>query len=305
MNTALTQQLIARCRGLDPIRTAIVCPHDRLALASAIAAASSELIVPVLVGEEATIAAVARLDNLDVSRFEVVAAHDPPSAAACAVELARTGSVGALMKGSLRSSQLLHRITAPESGLHAGRRISHAYVMQLERYPDPLLITDGVVNILPTLEQKRDIAQNAVDLAHTIGISEIRVAALSAVETVSAAIPSTVDAAALAKMAQRDQIQGALVEGPLALDDAIDLDVAREKNLDSPVAGRANVLLVPNFESANMLAKALILLAGAPAAGVVLGASVPVALTSRADGVAVHVASLAIARLLVESARNP
>jgi len=297
------ENLLLRCRRLAPMRTAVVCPHDRIALSSAVAASSAGLIVPVLVGDESTIAAVARIEGLDISGYEILGAAGTRKASALSVEMARTGKVAAIMKGSLRSDELLHAVVLPQSGLHTGRRISHAYVVEIERYPDPIIITDAVVNIAPALGEKRDIVQNAIDLARAIGLPEARVAILSAIETVNAGVASTVDAAALAKMAQRNQIRGAVVEGPLALDDAMDLNVAREKGIDSPVAGRANVLVVPSFEAGNMLAKALIQFAGAAAAGVVLGASVPIALTSRADRVVTHIASLAVARLLADGKR--
>ena len=205
------------------------------------------------------------------------------------------------MKGSLHSDEFLHAIAAPDSGLHTRRRFTHAYVMDVPAYPEPLFITDAAVNIAPNLDEKREIVQNAIDLAAALGIGEIRVALLSAVETVGAKVASTIDAAALCKMADRGQIRGALVDGPLALDDALSAETAREKGIASLVAGHANVLVVPDFESGNMLAKGLILLAQASAAGVVLGARVPIAFTSRADSVATHVASVAIARLLCDA----
>jgi phosphotransacetylase len=203
------------------------------------------------------------------------------------------------MKGSLHSDELLHAIASPDSGLHTSRRLSHAYVMDLPTHPQPLLISDAVVNITPSLDEKRDIVQNVVDLAHALGITQPRVALLSAIETVSSKVASTVEASALCKMADRMQITGAVLDGPLALDDAISAQVSSEKHIVSPVAGRANVLVVPDFESGNILAKTLIHLARASAAGVVLGATVPIAFTSRADDIMTHVASIAIARLLV------
>ncbi len=289
---------VARCDGLAPIRMAIVYPGDRLALESALAAARANLIVPVLVGDAKAIAALAASEGLDAGGCEILDAPDSRAAASLSVELARTGAVQALMKGSLHSDELLHAIAAPDSGLHTRRRLTHAYVMDVPSYPEPLLITDAVVNISPSLDEKREIVQNAIDLAASLGIGEIRVALLSAIETVNPKVASTIDAAALCKMADRGQISGALVDGPLALDDAVSAEAADEKGIVSRVAGRANVLVVPDFESGNMLAKALILLARAAAAGVVLGARVPVAFTSRADSVATHVASVAIARLV-------
>ncbi len=292
------ENLVERARRLDPMRMAIVHPCDRLALESALAAAAAGLIVPVLVGNEEIVRSLASRERIDLVGCEIVSAAGSRDAAARAVELARTGEVQALMKGSLHSDELLHAIALPESGLHTQRRLTHAYVMDLPRYAQPLLITDAVVNITPDLDDKRDIVQNAIDLAIAIGIAEVRVALLSAIETINPEIRSTIDAAALCKMAERDQLHGALLDGPLALDDAISSEAAQEKGIVSGVAGQANVLVVPDFESGNMLGKALILLADASAAGVLLGARVPVALTSRADSIATHVASVAIARLL-------
>jgi phosphate acetyltransferase len=281
------------------MRTAVVHPCDRIALESAIAAADAGTIVPVLVGNAAKIRSLAEREALKIERFEIVDAAHSHDAAARGAAMARSGDVAALMKGSLHSDEFLHEITKPDSGLHTERRISHAYVMDVPAYPQPLLITDAVVNVAPTLAEKRDIVRNAIEVARALDFGEVRVALLSAIETVNAKIVSTLEAAALAKMSERGQISGALVDGPLALDDAIDPAAASEKGIASPVAGRANVLCVPDFESGNMLAKALILLANAAAAGVVLGAGVPVILASRADSIATRVASTAIARLLL------
>ncbi len=280
------------------MRTAVVHPCDAVALESALVAGTAGLIDPVLVGNARSIAALARAERLRLDGCTIVDATDAAGAAARAVELARSGEVAALMKGSLHSDVLLHAIAAPDSGLHADRRLSHVFVLDLPGRSEPLLITDAVVNMAPDLAEKREIVQNAVDLARTLHLQEIRVALLSAVESVNAKIGSTIDAAALCKMADRGQIEGALIDGPLALDDALSEAAAREKGIISAVAGRANVLVVPEFESGNMLAKALMLFGGATAAGIVLGARVPIALTSRADTIAAHIASLAIARLL-------
>jgi phosphate acetyltransferase len=291
--------LVERCRALPPIRTAIVYPCDALALESALVAGAAGLIVPVLIGNAREISDLACAKRLDIDGCELISVEDSHEAAARAVELARTGKVEALMKGSLHSDELLHAIASPDSGLHTSRRLSHAYVMDLPTHPQPLLISDAVVNITPSLDEKRDIVQNVVDLAHALGITQPRVALLSAIETVSSKVASTVEASALCKMADRMQITGAVLDGPLALDDAISAQVSSEKHIVSPVAGRANVLVVPDFESGNILAKTLIHLARASAAGVVLGATVPIAFTSRADDIMTHVASIAIARLLV------
>jgi phosphate acetyltransferase len=303
--SAHLDRLISRCNRLAPMRTAVVHPCDALALESALVASTAGIIAPILVGDERTIAEIANAEHLDLEDCEIVPAPSSAAAATAAVELACTGKVEAVMKGSLHSDELLHAVASPNSGLHTSRRLSHAYVMDLPHYPEPLLISDAVVNIAPNLDEKRDIVLNAIDLARALGVAQARVALLSAVETVSARIPATLDAAAICKMADRKQIVGALIDGPLALDDAVSPEAAHEKNIVSAVAGRANVLIVPDFESGNMLAKALIYLARGAAAGVVLGASVPIAFTSRADSVTTHVASLAIARLLAAGARKP
>jgi phosphate acetyltransferase len=293
--------LVERCRGFTPMRTAIVHPCDAPALLATIAARKAGLIVPVLVGNAGKIRAIASSHSLDLQDCEMVDALHSHDAAAKAAQLARAGTVEALMKGSLHSDEFLHEITRPDSGLHTERRVSHAYVMDVPHYERPLLLSDAVVNTHPTLEIKRDIVQNAIDLAKALQFGDVRVALLAALETINEKIASTMDAAALCKMAQRGQIIGALLDGPLALDDAIARSAAEEKGIISAVAGRANVLIAPDIDAGNMLAKALILLAGASAAGIVLGARVPVILTSRADDVEMRVASVAIARLLFSS----
>lgn len=290
--------LRARCEGLEPVRTAVVHPCDVLALQGALTAARERIIVPVLVGSEKKIRAVARYAALDVSGCEIVDAPHSHAAAAVAVDLARTGEVDALMKGSLHSDELLHEVTRPASGLHTERRISHVFFVDVPSYSQALLISDAVVNIAPTLDEKRDIVRNAIDLARAVGIGDVRVALLAPVEEVTVKIPSTLDAAALCKMADRGQISGATLDGPLALDDALSLSAAQEKGIHSSVAGRANVLIVPEIDSGNVLVKALALLAHASLAGVVLGARVPIALASRADSVESRVASAAVALLL-------
>jgi phosphate acetyltransferase len=295
--------LVERCRGLTPMRTAVVHPCDAPALLATIAARDAGLIVPVLVGNAQKILAVASTQSLDLRDCEIVDAHHSHEAAARGAELARSGNVDALMKGSLHSDEFLHEITRPDSGLHTGRRISHAYVMDVASYSQPLILSDAVVNTHPTLEEKRDVVQNAIGLAQALRFGEVRVAILSAVETVNEKIASTMDAAALCKMADRGQIGGAFVDGPLGFDDAIAQSAADEKGIVSAVAGRANVLIVPDIDAGNMLAKALILFAGASAAGIVLGVRVPVILASRADDVEMRVASVAIARLLLTKPR--
>ncbi len=277
---------------------AVVHPCDRISLEGTIAAADAKLIAPVLVGNAEKIRSIAHRESLDIDGYAIVTAAHSHDAAAKAVELARDHSVDAIMKGSLHSDELMHEVTTPSSGLHTQRRISHVFVVDVPTYAYPLLITDAVVNIVPTLDEKRDIIQNAIDLAAALEIAQPRVAILSAVETVTAKISATIDAAALCKMADRAQITGGILDGPLALDDAVSESAARDKQITSPVAGRANILVVPDLESGNMIAKALILLAGADAAGIVLGARVPIVLTSRADSVPTRVTSCAIAALL-------
>jgi phosphotransacetylase/acyl dehydratase len=298
------RQLIDRCAGLEPIPTAVVHPCDGMSLGGAIGAAEAGLIVPVLVGPAAKIRSMAQYLGLDIARYEIVDAEHSHAAAAKAVALARAGSVEALMKGSLHTDELMHEVMAGETGLRTARRISHAFVMDVPRYADPLIITDAAINIFPTLEDKRHICQNAIDLAKVLGFEQPKVAVLSAVETVTAKIPSTLDAAALCKMADRGQIVGGLVDGPLAFDNAVSAAAAETKHIVSPVAGTANVLLVPDLEAGNMLAKQLTYMADADAAGIVLGARVPIMLTSRADTPATRMASAAVAVLLAHARRQ-
>ena len=241
--------------------------------------------------------------NIDISAYRLVDTPHSEASAAAAVALVTRGEASLLMKGSLHTDELLHAVLAPESGLRTGRRLSHVYLFDVPGYPRPLLVTDAAVNIAPGLEEKRDIIQNAIDLAHVMGIATPRVALLSAVETVNPKLQSTLDAAALCKMAERGQIQGGLLDGPLAFDNAVSPAAAAEKGLDSPVAGQADILLVPSLEAGNMLAKQLSFLAGADAAGVVLGARVPIILTSRADLERTRMASCAVAMLLAYASR--
>ena len=299
------QQLIDRCARLEPMSTAVVHPCDEVSLAGAVRAAQARLIKPLLVGPEAKIRSVAGAAGLDLSGCEIVAAEHSHAAAATAVALARAGKVDAVMKGSLHTDELMHEVCSPATGLKTARRISHAFVMDVPTYAEPVIITDAAINIAPTLEEKRDICQNAIDLAQVLGSKTPRVAVLSAVETVTAKIPSTLDAAALCKMADRGQITGALVDGPLAFDNAVSETAAQEKHIVSPVAGKANILLVPDLESGNMLAKQLTYMANADAAGIVLGARIPIILTSRADNVRTRLASAAVAVLLAQARREP
>jgi phosphotransacetylase len=300
----LSRRLLARCAGLAPLPTAVVHPCDASSLAGAVEAAAAGLIVPILVGPEAKIRAAAAAAALDISAFRIEPAPHSHAAAAAGVALVRSGQASMLMKGSLHTDELMHEVVATDTGLRTGRRISHAFLMDVPSYPRPLLITDAAINVTPDLLDKRDIVQNVIDLAHVLGIDQPRVAILSAVETVTPTLPSTIDAAALCKMADRGQITGALVDGPLAFDNAVSLEAAAEKGITSPVAGRADVLVVPDLEAGNMLVKQLTFMAGADAAGVVLGTRVPVVLTSRADSPLARVSSCAIG-LLMAQARAP
>lgn len=290
--------LVAAAMGLEPVPTSVAYPCDANALGAAVEAAQAGLITPILVGPMAKIAAAAVAANVDISSYRLVDVPDSAAAAAEAVALVKRGEAVLLMKGSLHTDELLHAVLLPDSGLRTGRLLSHVYLMDVPAYPRPLLVTDGAVNIAPDLAQKRDIVQNAIDLAHVIGIETPRVALLAAIETVNPKMRSTIDAAALCKMADRGQITGALLDGPLALDNAISPEAVAEKGIVSQVAGRADILLVPDLEAGNMLAKQLTFLAGADAAGVVLGARVPIILTSRADGERTRMASCAVAVLI-------
>ena len=298
------RQLIARCKGLRPALTAIVHPCDASSLRAAVEAATAGLIIPILVGPEEKIHLIAAEEKLDIAGLRLVAAPHSHAAAAEAVAMARKGDVEMLMKGSLHTDELMHEAMCHDTGLRTGRRISHVYVFDVAVYPRPLFITDAAINIAPGLADKRDICQNAIDLAHVLGIEKPKVAVLSAVETVTANLPSTLDAAALCKMSDRGQITGALLDGPLAFDNAISPLAAREKAIVSPVAGQADILLVPDLEAGNMLAKQLTFFDGADGAGIVLGARVPIVLTSRADPERTRIASCAIGLLLVDVRRR-
>jgi len=298
------QRLIDYCKTLPPLPTAVVHPCDKSSLEGAIEAAHLGMIAPILVGPSERIKAVAKENRITISDFPIVDAPYSHAAAAAAVQLVREGKAEALMKGSLHTDELMAAVVKRESGMRTARRISHCFVMDVPGHENALIITDAAVNIAPTLEEKMDILQNAIDLAHALRAPEVRVAILSATETVNPKVPSTIEAAALCKMVDRHQITGALVDGPLALDNAIDPDAAKIKKIDSPVAGHANVLLVPDLEAGNMLAKSLSFLAGADAAGIVLGARVPIILTSRADSAMTRRASCAVAMLVAEARRE-
>jgi phosphate acetyltransferase len=298
------QRLIDYCRELSPVPTAVAHPCDRSALDGAVSAAQLGLIAPILVGPRARIEAVAKESQLRIADFPIVDAPYSQAAADAAVELVRQGKAEALMKGSLHTDELMGAVVRRDAGMRTGRRVSHCFVMDVPSHADALIITDAAINIAPTLEDKMDILQNAIDLGHALLFKEVRVAILSAMETVNPKVPSTVEAAALCKMVDRRQITGAVVDGPLALDNAIDPEAAKIKGIVSPVAGRANVLMVPDLEAGNMLAKSLSFLAGADAAGIVLGARVPVILTSRADSVQTRMASCAVAALVAKARRE-
>jgi phosphate acetyltransferase len=297
-------ELVARAQQQPPVVTAVVHPCDQVSLESALEAARLKLIRPILVGPAQRVRQVAAREECDIAGLELVDAEHSHDAARKAVELVRQGRAEALMKGSLHTDELMSAVVARDTGLRTARRISHCFIMDVPGHPVPLVITDAAVNIAPDLKDKVDIVQNAIDLAHALGAQEVRVAVLSAMETVNPAIPSTVEAAALCKMADRGQITGAILDGPLALDNAISPEAAAIKKIDSPVAGRANVLVVPDLEAGNMLAKSLSFLAGADAAGIVLGAKVPIILTSRADAEITRLASCAVASLLAAARRS-
>jgi phosphate acetyltransferase len=288
-------RLIAKAKTLPAATTAVAHPCDEAALTGAMEAAEAGLIVPILVGPKTKITELAAKLGLSLKGIEIVDAPHSQAAAAKAVELVRAGRAEVLMKGSLHSDELLAEVTKRETGLRTGRRVSHVFIMDVPDHPQTLFITDAAVNIFPDLMAKRDIVQNAIDLFTGLGLGVPKVAILSAVETVTVSIPSTIEAAALCKMADRGQITGGILDGPLAFDNAISPEAARIKGIKSEVAGEANILVVPDLEAGNMLAKNLSFLSKADAAGIVLGARVPVVLTSRADNVRTRMASCAVA----------
>jgi phosphate acetyltransferase len=298
------QRVVAMARRQPAVITAVVHPCDAVSLTGAVEAHRLNLISPVLVAPPARLQEVARQNAIDITGLPIVASAHSHDSATKAVSLVREGKAEALMKGSLHTDELMGAVVAHDSGLRTERRISHCFIMDVPGYAAPLIITDAAVNIAPTLEEKADIVQNAIDLAHAIGIEQPLVAILSATETVNAKVPSTVEAAALCKMADRGQITGGTLDGPLALDNAISHEAAAIKHIVSPVAGRANVLVVPDLEAGNMLAKSLSFLAGAESAGIVLGARVPIILTSRADTLVTRIASSAVATLIAAARRR-
>lgn len=297
------ERLVAATKGLQPLPTAVAHPCDESSLKGAIEAAEAGMIVPILVGPKEKIRNLASSFGLDISTAELVDVPHSQAAAEKAVAMVRAGKVELLMKGSLHSDELLAEVTKRDTGLRTGRRISHVFVMDVPSHAQTLFITDAAVNIAPDLMAKRDIIQNAIDLYAGLGLGTPRVAILSAVETINPSIPSTIEAAALCKMADRGQISGGELEGPLAFDNAVSPEAARIKGIKSAVAGRAQILVVPDLEAGNMLAKNLTFLSGADAAGIVLGARVPVILTSRADNTRTRMASCAVAMLLAHSRR--
>jgi phosphate acetyltransferase len=298
------EALLERCRGLPPAPAAVAYPCDEVSLAAAVEAAGAGLIEPVLVGPPGLISEAAARHRFDTGRFRVVAAADDHEAAARAVELVRKGEAELLIKGALHTDVLMHEVVQAQTGLRTTRRISHAYVMDVPTYHKPLTLTDCAINIYPTLEDKVSICQNAIDLAHALGVALPKVAILSAVETVNPKIRATTEAASLCKMADRGQITGGLLDGPLAMDNAISKTAAEVKQIRSEVAGDADILVVPDLEAGNMLAKQLSFMAHADAAGIVLGARVPIVLTSRSDNVRTRLACCAVGLLLAHSRRT-
>lgn len=298
------ERLVNAAKELPPVVTAVAHPCDPVSIEGAAEAAKLRLITPILVGPTARMREAARTASVDIDQFELITSEHSVDSAGKAVELVRLGRASAIMKGSLHTDELMSAVVARDSGIRTGRRISHCFVMDVPGHKDAVIITDAAINIAPKPAEKVDIVQNAIDLAHALRFPEVRVAILSAMETVNFDIPSTVEAAALCKMAERGQITGALLDGPLALDNAISEEAAAIKKIASAVAGRANVLVVPDLEAGNMLAKSLSFLAGADAAGIVLGARVPIILTSRADSVLTRLASCAVASLVAEARRQ-
>jgi len=302
--TDVFARLIKTCEGMPPVVCAVVYPCDHDSLLGPLESAKRNLINPVLVGPEGKIREAAQAAGADISPYRIVDTEHRRAAAEKAVAMARAGEVESLMKGSLHTDELMGAVVPSATGIRTARRISHVFVMDVPAYPRVLLVTDAAINIAPGLKEKVDIVQNAIDLAHVLGIDVPKVAILSAVETVNPDIPSTLEAASLCKMADRKQITGGILDGPLAFDNAVSEQAARTKKIDSPVAGRADVLLVPDLEAGNMLAKQLQYLAGADAAGIVLGTRVPIVLTSRADSVRTRLASTAVMALVAHAKRR-
>ena len=302
--TGKYEQMLATCSNMKPIPTAVAHPCEESALAGAVEAAHLGIIVPILVGPRARIEATAKSSGIDISAFEIVDTPHSNASAAKSVELLREARAELLMKGSLHTDELMAAVISREGGLRTGRRISHVFVMDVPTYHKVLMITDGAINIAPTLEDKVDICQNAIDLALSLNIRKPKVAILAAVETVNSKMPATIDAAALCKMAERGQITGGILDGPLAFDNAISKEAAATKGIHSEVAGDPDILLAPDLEAGNILAKQLSFLTNADSAGIVLGARVPIILTSRADSVRSRIASCAVAALAAHARRK-
>jgi len=302
--TGKYEELLEKCGRLEAVATAVVHPCEGTALSGAIEAAEKGLIIPILVGPRAKIEATADVLGVDVRHLQIVDAPHSHASAVKAVELLREAKAELLMKGSLHTDELMAAVVSRDGGLRTARRISHVFVMDVPTYHKVLIVTDGAINIAPTLEDKVDICQNAIDLAVSLGRQRPKVAILAAVETVTSKMPATIDAAALCKMSERGQITGAVLDGPLAFDNAISKDAAETKHIHSEVAGDPDILVAPDLEAGNILAKQLSFLANADSAGLVLGARVPIILTSRADNVRSRIASCAIAMLAVHARRN-
>jgi phosphate acetyltransferase len=302
--TSKYERLIARAKEVPSATTIVAHPCDETPLRGPVEAAAAGLIVPILVGPAKKISAVAREHGIDIDRFEIVDAPHSEAAAAKAVALIHESKGELLMKGSLHTDELMREVTSSKTGLRTARRISHVFIIDVPTHSDTLFITDAAINIFPDLDTKRDIIQNVIDLFTQVGLGTPRVAILSAVETVTSKIPSTIEAAALCKMAERGQITGGILDGPLAFDNAISPEAAAIKGIKSEVAGRAQILVVPDLEAGNMLAKNLAFMAKADTAGIVLGARVPIVLTSRADSVRARMASCAVAVLYAHARRG-
>jgi phosphate acetyltransferase len=302
--TGKYEQMLTKCKNLKPVPTAVAHPCEESALSGAIEAANLGLIVPILVGPRDKIEATAKSAGIDVSKYQIVDTPHSHASAAKAVELLREAQAELLMKGSLHTDELMSAVVSREGGLRTGRRISHVFVMDIPTYHKVLFVTDGAINIAPTLEDKADICQNAIDLIIALGLEKPKVAILSGVETVTSKMPATIDAAALCKMAERGQITGAILDGPLAFDNAISKRAAETKGIRPLVAGDPDILLAPDLEAGNILAKQLSFLANADSAGLVLGARVPIILTSRADSVRSRIASCGVAMLAAHARRK-
>jgi phosphate acetyltransferase len=302
--TGKYEQLLERCRSLGAIPTAVAHPCEASALAGPMEAAAKGLIVPILVGPAVKIAEIAKAEGVDLGTTRIIDVPHSHAAAAKAVELVRLGEAELVMKGSLHTDEILGAVVARETGLRTGRRLSHVFIMDVPTYHKVLIVTDAAINIAPSFEDKADICQNAIDLAISLGVAQPKVAILAAVETVTSKMPATIDAACLCKMAERGQITGGLLDGPLAFDNAISRDAARIKGIASEVAGDPDILLAPDLEAGNILAKQLTFLANADSAGLVLGARVPIILTSRADSVRARIASCAVAMMAAHARRQ-